>query len=121
MKILSIDYGKHKIGLASSEGELVSGFGSIRVNSLDSAVKQISEIIKKEKVEKVIIGLAESGESRKLAENFVGEMKKTGVDIEGVDETLTTHQAKIEVHELGGGDEDERAAMLILERYLEDA
>lgn len=123
MKYLGVDYGKKKIGLAVSEGELVSGLGSIRVSSLKEAVTRIDEVIKKEEVGKIIMGLAESGQSRKMVKRFVKEAKETtgfeGIEIIEVDETLSTHRAQVEIRELGGGDEDERAAMIILENYLE--
>lgn len=119
MKYLSIDYGKRKIGLATSEGELVTGYGSIRVEGLDEAVIKIDQIIGREEIDHVVIGLPESGESRKMVESFIKAIKQEkGIEVVTADETLSTSRAQDEIRELGGGDEDERAAMIILEGYL---
>lgn len=115
---MGIDYGKHKIGMAISEGSLAAGCGSIRVNGLKDAAARILQKCQREGIDQLVVGLPESGEARGMVNKFVAEMRREGVRVETGDETVTTRLAQEDVRKMGG-DEDERAAVIILERYLE--
>ena len=118
MNILGVDYGRKRIGLAWMQTSLDVILPYGLVDSLDQLVK----LIKKEKIDKVVLGLPLGLENMGENENtqrirkFADELKKqTGIEIDFADERLTTAEAK----EMGGDVSlDEKAAMLILETYL---
>ncbi|HBU07148.1 MAG TPA: Holliday junction resolvase RuvX [Candidatus Magasanikbacteria bacterium] len=119
MNILGVDYGRKRIGLAWAQTglDVVLPFGV--VGNKDELI----ELIKKEKINKVIFGLpfgledsSENDNTRRIRK-FAEEIKKsTNLEIDFADERLTTAEAE----EMGGrASLDEKAAMLILEGYLE--
>ncbi len=57
-KILSIDYGKRRIGLAITDPMriIVSPYNTIKNNGLDNFLSEINNIIIKENVKKVVLG-----------------------------------------------------------------
>lgn len=124
MKYLGIDYGKRKVGLSLSEGLTASPLKTIETTSLKDSVQKILQIIKNEQIEKVVIGFPESGEAKKLVENFTREIKKEGIEIETVDETLSSQNALKDMLNLGLSkksrkSEDAYSAALILQEYLD--
>ncbi len=125
MKYLGIDYGKTKVGLAYSEGELSSAWKVVEISGLEDAVQKIGKLISEEKAEVVVIGKPESGEARKIVENFVKNLKTVmEVEIIEVEETLTTQNAKqMMINESlsrkGRQKEDAYAAAIILQQYLD--
>ena len=127
MKYLGIDYGKKKIGLALSEGLTASPFKTLTVSSLKDAVNQILQVIKKEEVGKIIIGIPESGEALKITKNFIQELKNITplrCDIVEVEETLSSYSAKHDMLDLGFSKKDRQkedaySAMIILQDYLD--
>lgn len=127
MKYLGIDYGKKKVGLSISEGNFASPFKVLEVGSLEDAVQKILSVIKKEEIDKVIIGTAESGEAKKIAKNFIKQLKNLTppmCDIVEVDELLSTHDASLKMIEMGVSkksrkEDDAYAASIILQNYLD--
>ena len=88
MKILGIDYGRKKIGLAVSEGVLAEPWKVLRVNNLNDSIQKIEKEIEIEKPDRVVVGVSEGEmglESKKFAEM---------VGAETFDETLSTHRAQ---------------------------
>ncbi|MFZ2189933.1 MAG: Holliday junction resolvase RuvX [Candidatus Magasanikiibacteriota bacterium] len=121
MNILGVDYGRKRIGLAWAQTglDVVLPFGV--VGNKDELV----ELIKKEKINKVIFGLplgledsSENDNTRRIRK-FADEVKKaTNLEIDFADERLTT----VEAEEMGGGVSlDEKAAMLILQTWLDSS
>jgi len=120
MNILGVDYGTKRIGLAwvQSGLDVVLPFGVVR--NLDELV----QTIKKEKIDKVVFGLPldletmEENFNTRRIRKFADEVKKaTNLEIEFADERLTTAEAM----QMGGeATLDEKAAMLILQTYLEE-
>ncbi len=122
MKYLGVDYGLKKIGLAVSEGELASPLKVLHVKSRADAIAQITEVVKGEKINQVVIGAPESG-IRDTVLKLV-EQLNLAVPIEIVDETLTSQDAKKVMIELGVGrkkrmEEDAYSAAAILQNYLD--
>ncbi len=118
-KILGIDYGRSKIGLAISDGPLAEPFKVIRYKNKESVVEEIKKIIEYENIEKVVVGVSEGEmgeESKNFAENF---------NAETFDETLTSQDAQFLSQEAGIGRkkrkemEDAYAATIMLQNYLD--
>lgn len=125
MKILSLDWGKRKIGLAISRGKLADPLVVIKYQDEKALIDRLCHLILKHKSEKIIIGVSE-GESAKQAKKFG---KRLGVavnlPVEYVDETLTSKEAVSMAIEAGiprdrrAKMEDAFAAAIILQRYLD--
>jgi putative Holliday junction resolvase len=136
-KILGIDYGKTKVGLAIGDRETRMAFGyGVLVNDKD-LLQKIAEIIEKENISKVIIGVASgptpghaTGQAARPNRNADGPRslgnrisKLTGVEVEYQDEMFTTQQAQRNLIEKGVKGikkfDDQEAARLILQGWLD--
>jgi len=121
MNILAIDYGIKRIGLAWVESGLgvVLPFGVI--DGKDK-MKKIISILHEEHIDKIIIGFpinsdgSDTNVTSAVDEFIVLLESQISISIERVDERFTTAQAK-----RMGGDAtmDEKAAMLILQSYID--
>lgn len=125
MNILGIDFGTKNIGLAWVD----TGFGAVLPYGLikdekgKTKLAQLAELIKKERIEKVVIGLPmnlrggdkENKNTERIRE-FAGEIKDlVDVPVEFMNEMFTSQQAD----RMGDGvSRDEKSAMIILEDYL---
>lgn len=130
MKILSIDYGAKRIGLAiSDENEiLASRFKTLENRGDKKAAEEIKRICLNEKIEKIIVGLpigfkGESGQSE-IIRKFIGELKKNiDMPIVEVNEIFTSKMGEENLREAGVKDIkkvlDQEAARIVLQDYLE--
>lgn len=123
MKYLGIDFGLRKIGLAVSEGELVSPWQIIEVKSSPDALEKISRIIKKDNFDKIVVGLPEGKIGRHVS-GFVNALKKRGFDVETASEILSSKKALQAMIEAGIRQkkrrfEDAYSAAGILQNYLD--
>lgn len=118
MNILGIDYGKKRIGLAWADTAInvVLPYGVV------GSVSELASLIQKERIDKVVIGLSlgldgKENENTKIVRSFADELKKIiKTHIEFVDERFTSSEAdRME----GEASRDEKAAMLILQNYLD--
>lgn len=125
MRHLGIDYGTKRVGLALSDEAGVMGFPHKVVTNDRDLLKLVTDLIKKEGVEVVVMGesLNFKGEDNpvaKLARAFAEQLQRdTGVAIVYEPEMLTTQEARrdfegIRTH----GVVDSSAAALILTSYL---
>lgn len=126
MRYLGVDYGKRKVGLALSEGQIAAAFKVLEVNSLVDAINKIKKIIKDESITRVVVGVPE-GETGKMVKSFCKalekEMNESQVEVIEVEETLSSQDAKKMMIELNfskknRAKEDAYSAMLILQRFL---
>ncbi len=133
IRIIGIDPGDRRVGLAIADSSLgiATGFGTIEYGGRERFVEKLGVIASDEDISLIVIGLPRNmngseGESakksRRLAETI---RKKLNIEVELVDERLTTHQAIKQVHETGGktgadkGRVDMLSAILILQSYLD--
>ncbi len=119
MKILGIDYGRSKVGLALGESGLAEPLKVIHIASFDEAIQKIESEIEREKPDKIVVGISEGAmgaESKDFA-------RRIGADT--FDETLTSQDAQRLSIEAGvrqkkrKGMEDAYAAALMLQNYLD--
>ncbi len=124
MNILAIDYGSKRIGLAWTDSSLgvILPFGLVEKPSLKDKVKELAEIIAKEKAQKVIVGFplglnGKENANTERVKKFVFDLQKLiKAPVEYHDERFSSYAADA----AGAGvSRDERAAMIILEGYLE--
>lgn len=127
MRYLGVDYGLKKVGLAVSDGQVASPLKVIATSSLKDALEKIAHEIKREEVQRVVIGVPE-GSTGKMVRNFASELKKRyeheEVQVIETDETLTSKDAQNLMVTLGTSqkerkNEDAYSAMLILQQFLD--
>lgn len=125
MKVLSIDYGQRKIGIAFADSIIAEPYCVLKYQSEDVVIEKILEIIKLLSVEKVIVGVSE-GISADNSRSFGKKLlTKINIDLEFVDETLSTKEAQDYSIEAGVRRskrrklEDAYAATIMLQWYLE--
>ncbi|MGD8744081.1 MAG: Holliday junction resolvase RuvX [Candidatus Woesebacteria bacterium] len=125
MKLLAIDFGRKKLGLAVGDikSKLAQPYGVVK-NSEDVSDK-IKKIVEGQGVDMVVVGVSESKvgeESRKFGRVLEIQL---GIPIVFEDETLTTKEAQRLSIEAGigrkkrKGKEDAYAAALILQSYFD--
>ena len=134
MRILGIDYGDVRTGIAISDplGYTAQGLESIKHgNNEKMLVNRIGEIIKEYAVELIVIGYplnmnATKGPRAEKTEKFIEKLNKLyGVRIEKVDERLTTVSAHRTMTELGISKNKKKdivdtiSATYILQSYLD--
>ena len=121
MNILGIDYGKKRIGLAWVQVglDVVLPFGVIEAKN---AVEEISKIVDSEKINKIVCGLPLGLDGKENANtvavrDFVAQLKNTiACPVEFLDERFSSAAAD---RILGDASRDEKAAMLILQMYID--
>lgn len=131
MKILALDIGKKRIGLATCDRLEIAASPYSVVKAGKTAVDQVVAVIDKEEIEAVVVGLPVSfdGIEREMCEisrYFKNELaKRIDKTIELFDERLTSKIAEASLIESGMRREQRRevidavAAALILQGYLE--
>jgi putative Holliday junction resolvase len=125
MKILGIDYGRSKMGLAFADGPLAEPLKVIRYEKTGVVAEQIKRIIEEKGIEKVVVGISE-GEMGKESENFSKSFSEMlEIPVETSDETLSTQEAQLLSREAGIHQkrrhemEDAYAATIMLQNYLD--
>lgn len=131
-RVLAVDYGRRRIGLALSDELGITAWPLttvLRVNR-NSDFHRLREVCRDNGVAHIIVGhpLHMSGEPGEMAEEaarFAARLKKeTGIETELVDERLTSWEAKETVSETrssrrrNGEGIDDVAAAVLLREYL---
>ena len=119
MRILGIDYGRAKVGLAFGESGLAEPLKVIRYKNIKILMDQIKQIAEEEKVNKLIVGISE-GEIAKESKEFADKIGAVTFD-----ETLSTRDAQTLSRQNGMSRkkrkdmEDAFAASVMLQSYLD--
>jgi len=121
VRLLGIDYGQKRIGVALGESGMVRPL-SVLPND-NKAVEKIRSLCEQEKVERIVIGVV--GNFREEINRFVQKLKKTiGLLVIFQDETLTTQKGVDKMIKSGTSRKTRRekidaiAAAEILESYF---
>lgn len=132
-RVLAIDYGERRVGLALSEPTyaFVSGLPTIDRKTLDRPlVEEIAAVVQEHEVERVVVGIpytmeGEEGRAADAVREFQADLEEAlDVPVDEWDERLTTEAAKRALRETGHterqmkGKLDQLAAVLMLEAYL---
>ncbi len=132
-RILAIDYGKKRVGVAVTDPLQIIANGLTTVSS-GEILKFIVDYVSKENVEKIVVGLpktmkGEESESMKYITPFMASLKKKlpKIPVEMFDERFTSvlaHRAIIEggVKKMDRRNKalvDEVSATIILQSYME--
>jgi len=129
MRILGIDYGRVRIGIAlgDTETKIASPWRVIVNEDVDDVLHRLGEIIKQERVERLVIGIPrplhdqtrETDQAREIRD-FAKQLSVLGLPVEEENETWTTALAATQAKEMGErGKRDDLAAAAILQSYLD--
>jgi len=131
-RILAIDFGERRIGLALSDplGITAQGLPTIDTKKTKEIFSYLQGIIKEKKVARVVVGMPRNmngsiGPKGEEVKKFIGKLtQKTGVKVIAWDERLTSVQSKKSMREAGTKQKkkevvDRISATLILQSYLD--
>jgi len=132
-RILGIDYGERRVGLAVSDPlEIIAK--PLRVidrKNTSNIFSEILIIVKQRNVSKIVVGLpltlkGKYSEQTKVVHNFIDQLKQVvNIPVVHIDERLSSLAAIRSLNELGiktghqKGRIDETAAAIILQEYLD--
>ena len=124
MKVLALDYGSARTGVAVSDptGTLARPLEVVENASAPAGLKHLAELAEREGVEQIVVGLpvtlrGERGAQAEETEAFVSALRAvTAVPIESFDERFTTKLAEAQPSEAPS---DAVAAAHLLSTYLE--
>lgn len=128
MRYLGLDYGLKKVGLAISEGQIASPLKVLEISGLKDAVNKISSVIDKEGIDRVVIGVPDSGQAKNAVKKFITELKlnlkNELVSVIEADETLSSQSAQdlmlnLNLSQEARKKEDAYAAVIILQNFLD--
>ena len=130
-RLLGIDYGLSRIGLAVCDelGISVKPYGHVNRESDETAVTIIASILKQESIKGIVLGLplhasGDAGENVEWVRKFTKALRSvTDLPIFEVDERYTSSEAETFLRDQGEwpaqpGVLDARAACIILQRHL---
>ncbi|MDE2797898.1 MAG: Holliday junction resolvase RuvX [Gemmatimonadota bacterium] len=130
-RILSVDFGRRRIGLAVCDELQISvrGLPTLKVRNFNDSVAQVAQVAGDEAVGEVVIGLplnmdGSRGDMAQVAENFASQLAVLcNIPVRMFDERLSSVGAKRELDAMQAkkrkGEIDRMAAVLILETYLQ--
>ena len=127
MKIASLDIGLKRIGVAFCfDNSVVLPQKAILRKGRKQAAKDVSNLLKEWGIEKIIVGLPKGGNSQDEMErrikHFIGLLDIEGIEVEYIDESFSSFEAKEELKGVAKQKRDGRidsiSAQIILQRWL---
>ena len=123
MKVLALDYGGSRTGVAVSDatGTLARPLAVVPLADSEAGMAELERLVSAEGAERVVVGMpltlrGERGEQARATERFVESLReRLSVPIETVDERFTTQLAR---QTPASAAEDARAAAHLLTTYL---
>jgi putative Holliday junction resolvase len=124
MKVMALDYGAARTGVAVSDptGELARPLGVVERAGTEPGLARLRELVDAEEAELVVVGLpltlrGDRGEQAVATEEFADALREVlDVPVELFDERFTTDLAEADG---GAAAEDARAAAHLLDGYLQ--
>jgi putative Holliday junction resolvase len=131
-RILAVDWGERRIGLAVSDPQriIATGLKTLLVRGPADAVTQVASAAVASEAERIVVGLpllmsGERGETAESAQRFADALAaRTGLPVETYDERLTSALSERRLREVGTprgrsrSRVDQGAAVALLESYL---
>ena len=132
MRILAVDWGERRIGLAISDplGVLATGLPTLRVSGVKNALASVAAAATEHEAERIVVGMplllsGERGSAADSAQAFADALaQRTGLPVETWDERLTSALAARRLRETGvrtghaKEKVDREAAVALLESWL---
>ena len=134
MKLLALDVGERRIGLASGVAEIGTALpaGIVRRTRLAADIRAVLDAARQRQADAIVVGIpylpgGEESHQTKQVRGFVRALRKeTALPVHTVDEAFTSVEAEALLRDAGlepsrdRGAVDEAAAVLILRRFLEN-
>jgi len=132
-RILGIDFGTVRIGLALSDptGTLASPLPHLEKKTISQINAALTELVETHEISRVVVGLPRNmdgsyGPAAEKVRDFISKIQGSiGIPIETQDERLTTVQASKQLSQIGLNQKelrkkiDSSSASLILQQYLD--
>ena len=131
-RILAIDHGSRRIGIAVGDSETRMAFArrALQRRGGDRDIAVLGELARAEDVSLVVVGLpmnmdGSEGSQAAAARAFGERLAAIGLQVVYADERLSSWEAGVRLAEAGSrrcrrsGDRDSAAARLILQQYLD--
>lgn len=123
MKVLALDYGAARTGVAVSDatGTIARPVGVVRKAASPQGLEELRALVREYEAERIVVGMpltlrGEHGEQAAATDAFVAALREAvDVPVETYDERFTTALA---ARDGGAADEDARAAAHLLDSYL---
>jgi len=133
VRILAVDWGERRVGLAVSDptGVIATALPTLVVEGREDALARVAAAVAECEAERIVVGLplrmsGERGEAALAAESFAAALHaRTGRRVDTYDERLTSALSQRRLHERGvrtGHHKkkvDAGAAVALLESYLQ--
>ena len=133
MRLLALDVGERRIGLASGVSELGAALpaGVVHRTKLASDIRAVLDAARRRQTDAIVVGIPyrsghEESDQTKYVRGFVRALRReTPLPVHEVDEAFTSFEAEGMLRDAGfepsrdKGSIDETAAVLILRRFLE--
>jgi len=135
VRILSVDWGEARIGLALSDptGTLASPLTTLHEKDKRAQIERVVEVAKSHEVERIIVGIpytldGQEGSMARWARKYAEKLERVGgIEVVGVDERYTSVAADFALEAADGGrrrgrdkgDRDSAAAAILLQEYLD--
>ena len=132
-RILAVDWGERRIGLAISDptGLIAGGLDTLEVRGAADAIERVARVAAEQEAERIVVGLplrmsGERGEAATRATRFAAAIAtRTGLPVDTYDERLTSALSARRLRETGvrtghaRARVDQGAAVALLESYLQ--
>lgn len=135
MRVLAVDWGERRIGLAVSDPQeiIASGLPTLVVNGLEQAATGVARVAGEVEAERVVVGMplrmdGGRGEAAEAAQRFTDRLReRCAVPVDTYDERFTSALSERRLRETSTrakrrrqrGQVDQGAAVALLESYLE--
>ena len=133
MRILAVDPGSKRVGLAISDptATIATALATVPASPAETLAERVSAEARSHSVERIVVGLplrldGSRGPEAAASERMAAELRKvSGLPVETVDERLTTAAAERSLIEGGARREKRResidrvAAVILLQGYLD--
>ena len=127
MKVVALDFGRARTGVAVSDptGTVARPLGVVEEAATEAGLARVAELVREEGAEQVVVGLpltlrGERGEQARETEAFVEALRAAvSVPVETFDERFTTTLAERGGNGSSRSAPDARAAAHLLSGYLE--
>lgn len=132
-RILAVDWGERRVGLAVSDprGVIATGLPTLEVKSAGQALERVIVVAAEVEAERIVVGLplllnGEVGEAARAAQALADALaKRVSIPVDTYDERLTSTISQRRLKEVGvrrtghrKGRIDQGAAVVLLESYL---
>lgn len=127
MKVVALDFGRARTGVAVSDptGTLARPLGVVEEAATEAGLARVAELVRSEGADQVVVGLpltlrGELGEQARETEAFVEALRSVvDVPVETFDERFTTTLAERGGNGTSTSEPDARAAAHLLSGFLE--